>query len=184
MVTISNQLANIIRPSVDCSMWWYRLRGGNITQYIPGKQVLTVEKFMYFIYFIKLPFSMEKSSPWTKLSKVGKCDEKKVIYVNNRQLSINSQYCLQFSTLLHWILIFHREKPQNIKSQSGPRRQLDFIALFLTTGRFLTQLHKNFCRAQFWQVLLDGTTCQNQIVTFECPSGRFINFMHFLKTEY
>ena len=34
--------ANTVRPSVHCSMWWYRLWDGNITQYIPGKQVLTV----------------------------------------------------------------------------------------------------------------------------------------------
>ena len=49
MVTISNQLANIIRPSVDCRLWWYRLWGGNINMYIPGKQVHDCGKFIYFI---------------------------------------------------------------------------------------------------------------------------------------
>ena len=54
MVTISNQMANIIRPSVDCSMWRY------ITQYIPGKQVLTVEKFIYLLWFVKADTSLHE----------------------------------------------------------------------------------------------------------------------------
>jgi hypothetical protein len=51
MVTISNQLANIVRPSVDHRLCWYRLRGGNINMYIPWKQVHDCGKFI-FIYLM------------------------------------------------------------------------------------------------------------------------------------
>ena len=47
MATISNQLANIVRPSVDRRLWWY-LQGRNINMYIPvhdsGKFVFHLTK--------------------------------------------------------------------------------------------------------------------------------------------
>ena len=48
--TISIQ-TNTVRPSHNCSMWWYRLWGGNITQCIPGKQALTLENYYIIIHW-------------------------------------------------------------------------------------------------------------------------------------
>ena len=50
MATISNQLAIIVRPSFDHRLWWYRLQGGNIKMYIPGKQVNDCKKFIFIVH--------------------------------------------------------------------------------------------------------------------------------------
>ena len=69
MVTISNQLVNLVRPSVNRRLWWYPPRGGNINMERPktflesrswwgndcGKQIINSTSYNSRIVVILIP---------------------------------------------------------------------------------------------------------------------------------